>query len=116
MPKEILLSEHSKATLTLHHLSAKKEESLILWLSELVSHKKYKIEDNALKIEDIQQLIKTLNTDISNIEEHVQQVLQTTKNSLNNILREIINETGIGPNTRLNLTFENGEPKILALD
>jgi len=113
MTKELSLPEQQKAALTLHHLSAKKDEQLICWLTELLNHKKTKIEDNKVKIEEIQQINENITKDIYDVDRHIQQILQDTKNSLDIILKKIVSDAGIGPKTRIQLLFENNEPKLI---
>lgn len=113
MPQEISLSEQHKATLLLHNLSAKRDEKLLKWLDELVLAKGASIENFQARIEELQDSIDNIEKDVELIKKHKQGLISDTKANLEVILKKIITDAGIGPNSKVQLLFDGVEPKIL---
>jgi len=113
MPQEISLPEQHKASLLLHHLSAKRDEHLIKWLDELVFAKLANIEGLKVKIKEFQSLVDNVEKDIEAVKKHKQEVISDAQTNLETILKKIVTDVGIGPNSKVQLLFEGNEPKIL---
>jgi predicted nucleic acid-binding Zn-ribbon protein len=114
MTKELALSEQHKVLLALHHFSAKRDEKVIAWLTEFIHQKKSQTERHQSEIREIQEKIQTIENEVAEIRKHIQQTVNETKSNLDSILNKVINEIGVGPEARLQLLFEGGEPKLIS--
>jgi len=113
MTKEITLSEQHKASLLLHHLDAKRDEQLLRWLDEVIQNKVSSIEATKAKIETMRLTISSLEKEIEAVQKHKQGLIADTKVNLENILKKIVTDVGIGPNSKAQLLFDGNEPKIV---
>lgn len=113
MVKEISLSDQHKASLLVHNGNAKRDEQLLRWLDEVIQSKMTKIEECKAKVEEVQASISNLEKEIEAVQRHKQGLVADTKNNLENILKKMVVELGIGPNAKAQLLFDGNEPKIL---
>ena len=113
MPQEISLSDQHKASLLLHNLATKKDQKLLNWLDELILSKGSSIDTFRSKIDELHKLIKSVEEDIELIKKHKQDLVSDSKTKLEVILKKIVTDIGIGPNSRAQLLFDGDEPKIL---
>jgi hypothetical protein len=113
MSQEIPLSDQHKASLLLHNLATKKDQKFLNWLDELVLVKEANIDCHRSKIDEVQKHIQSIEEDIEAIKKHKQDLVSDTKNKLEIILRKIVADVGIGPNSKAQLIFNGDEPKIL---
>lgn len=113
MVKEISLSDQHKAALLLHSCNARRDEQLLRWLDEIVQAKIAKIGEFKAKIEEVQAAIVNVEKEIEAVQKHKQELVTNTKTNLETILKKIVADLGIGPNSKAQLLFDGNEPKIL---
>jgi hypothetical protein len=113
MPQEVSLSDQHKASLLLHNLASRRDQKLLNWLDELILAKGSSIDSFRSKIDELQKLIQNVEEDIDSIKKHKQDLVSDSKVKLEIILKKIVTDVGIGPNSKAQLIFDGDEPKLL---
>lgn len=116
MPKEIELSDAQRTAILHQEESAQKDTRLLKWLSELSQQKNVVLSEKKKQIANLQQELPLLEDELKEIKAHADQLISTSKNTYKKILESIISELGIPPNSKIQLLFEAGVPRINLLD
>lgn len=116
MPREIELSDVQKTSILQQEEKAQKDTRVIRWLSELSQQKTASLSEKKKLITELQQGIASLEAELVELKTYTDQIIISNKSNYKKIIEAVISELGIPANTRLQLLFDAGVPKINLLD
>jgi len=110
------MTDTQKTVLADHHNSARQNEQLLKWLTELTAHKKDLITECEIKIQALKASIADREREMKELESCGQRIIRETSTNLEKILKKTVAELGIATNVKVRLAFEHGEPTLYLHD